>query len=251
MQADEIKGCGSLLAYPFFISYFIINAFIVLDLSIGVFVGALSDLKKMQHSLFNQKQINNFLELWSDYDPDSTGWIHVDQLLFLIFELPIPFGAGKVTPDYHSALDFDILYNNRIKENKFVLKAQQKVDKSPNLEYHEINRIEVRGQIYLINESKGLTIKETRATLLVKDHYIPIYEGNVVHFRDVFQQIIRNAFEHTKEDYQPNPKLQAKFEKKWKKGIKKKHIKLSMVDEYMAGRMLYNKYKLKLDKRNK
>lgn len=245
MHRDGIKGCGTPLSYPFFISYFILNAIVVLDLSIGVFINALSDANKFEKAIVNRRYINNFLKLWADYDPNSKGWIHVDQLLLLIYELPIPFGHGKVSPEYQNEYNYDRIYEKRVRENLYVIKAQYLNDKKNSLEKDEIKRILLHGEIYLVNESKGLLIKETRSVLIVSNHCIPIYEGNLVHFKDVFQQVIRNAFEHTGEDFEPNPKLQAKFKKKWRKGIQKKEFKLDMVDEYMAGLMMLNKYRMK------
>ena len=70
-----------------------------------------------------------------------------------------------------------------------------------------IKLIKFNNEFYYLNETKGLLIKETRAPLIVKEHYIPIYKGNVVHFRDVFPQIIKNAFDSTGEDYLPHPTL--------------------------------------------
>jgi hypothetical protein len=250
MQKDGIRGWGSQLAYPFFISYFILNAVIILDLSIGVFITALSESRRMKNSYFNQERISEFLKLWSDYDPDSTGWIHVDQLLFLIFELPIPYGRGKCNPEYTNQYKFETIYKKRFKENYFQVKCLNSCEDAENDEDYEIirrdviKRIEFNQDIYLINEYKGLTIRETRAPLIMSYHKIPIYSGWIVNFKDVFQQIIKNAFDHTGEHYKPDLRVQAKFQKKWQKGIKRKDVLLEMVDEFMAGKMILNKYRL-------
>jgi len=245
MQRDGVLGCGSLLAFPFFISYFLINAIVILDLSIGVFINALSDSRKMADSVFKKQEINNFLKIWGDYDPDSTGWINVDQLLFLMFELPIPFGQGKIAPEYYTQYNFDKYYKKLVKENLLILKAQYFNNKR-NEGGNEIKWVKFYQDYYLLNESKGLIIKETRAPLILKEHNIPIYKGNIVHFRDVFQQIIRNAFENIGEDYEPHQKLALKFRKKWRKPITRTDIQIDMADEFVAGRMLFNKMKEKV-----
>ena len=92
MQRDGIKGCGSWIAYPYFISFFILNAIIILDLSIGVFINALSEARKDNESVFSREKLQTFLKIWSDYDPDSSSWITPEQLVFLIYELPAPLG---------------------------------------------------------------------------------------------------------------------------------------------------------------
>lgn len=250
MQADGILGCGSAFSYPFFISYFILNAIIILDLSIGVFITALREARQLRESMFNQNQINNFIKLWADYDPDSTKLIHVDQLLFLIFELPIPYGWGKVNPEHENIYSFKKVYQKRVKENEFQVEAMTK-NLQKNIEnmgeeiLHTdvVKRIKYNNEIYLVNESKGLTIREMRTPLILSNMNIPIYTGNVVHFKDVFQQIVKNAFDYTGEPYLPDVKLQAKLKKKWTKQIKRKDITLDMADEYMAGKMIFNRYK--------
>jgi len=75
----------------------------------------------------------------------------------------------------------------------------------------------------------------------LKDYNIPVYKGNIVHFRDVFQQVIKNAFDFNFKEYLPNNALVATFRKKWRKPIKRKDIMIDMADEYMAGKMIYNK----------
>ena len=136
MQRDGIKGCGSSFAYPYFISFFIFIAIVILDLSIGVFINALSDARKDNESAFNRDIMEEFLELWSDYDPDTTGWITADQLVFLFFELPVPLGMGKVTPNQNHQYEFDSklsfksyligVYRKMIQENKTFVKAMTK-----------------------------------------------------------------------------------------------------------------------------
>ena len=92
MQRDGIRGCGTWCSYPYFISFFILNAIIMLDLSIGVFINALSEARKDNESVFSREKLLTFLRIWAEYDPDSTSWITPEQLLFLIFELPAPLG---------------------------------------------------------------------------------------------------------------------------------------------------------------
>ena len=149
MQKYGIKGCGSWFAYPFFISYFIINAWIILDLSIGVFINALSDSKKYEKSIFGRKQIENFLNIWSDYDPDSTGWIDTKQLLFLFYELPSPLGYGCHRAKSHSQYEHEKIYSKLYQENLISSKASY-LNRKEVLETDKIKSIDFFNELYLI-----------------------------------------------------------------------------------------------------
>ena len=84
MQRDGIKGCGTSIAFLYFISFFIIMSLVIMDLSIGVFIDSLQAATNDENGVVKRDQISDvFLKLWSDYDPNATGWIHVDQLWFL------------------------------------------------------------------------------------------------------------------------------------------------------------------------
>ena len=177
IERDGIQGCGSKISYVFFISYFILNAIIILDLSIGVFITALIEAKRLRNPIFNIDQLEKFLSIWADYDPDSTGWVHVDQLLFIMFELSSPYGLGKENPNIIDLYPFEFIYKKRIKDNEYLIKAElerikqsQKNSKNDTYIYpDEVKRVNYNNQIYLINESKGLTIKEARAPLILRD----------------------------------------------------------------------------------
>lgn len=240
-QTDGVLGCGSWTAYPFFISFFIINALVILDLSIGVFISALEEAKKFQKVIFGKREVNKFVELWSDYDPNGTGWIHVNQLLFLIYEMPLPYGKGKIKPAYTHTSDHDRLRNKLMNENKFLLNTMSK----RNHEFYrdtwdvDIEKTE-NNDIYYVNYAKGLAINDISSVTIVNNYKIPIYEGLQVNFKNVLRQVIMNAFESLEEEFLPEMAIQVKFERKWKFKTKKQLI-VENIDEFMVGRMYYNK----------
>ena len=242
MQKNGIKGCGSWFAYPYFISYFIINACIILDLSIGVFINALSDSKKYEKSIFGRKQIEKFLNIWSDYDPDSTGWIDADQLLFLFYELPVPLGYGCHRVKSDTQYEHNKIYSKLYQENLISAKAEY-WNRKEVLETDKIKTVNIFNELYLINENKGHIIRQCRSITMLKDFNIPMYEGYKVSFVHVLLQIIKNAFDSLSEEYLPNAMVQAKFERKWKKKTKfSRKITWNTIDEYFAAYIVWSKY---------
>jgi hypothetical protein len=249
MQEEGTLGCGSWIAYPFFISFFILNSIVILDLSIGVFISALEEAKKNQKLLFGKKELTEFIELWSDYDPNGTGWVHVNQLLFIIFELPLPYGKGKISPEHIMHDDHDRIYAKLTHENQFILKTMQ--DKEDGLLRYiweiDIERT-IHNDIYYVNYTKGLSIRDTGTASMLRHFNIPIYEGQLVNFKHVLRQVITNSFKNLEEDYLPDMVIQSKFEMKMK--VKTKKVKLvHKIDEFMVARMLWNKYMISKEKR--
>ena len=70
-----------------------------------------------------------------------------------------------------------------------------------------------------------------------------MFPGNIVHCKDVLQQVIKDAFDHSGEDYEPHFILQVEFKKKWDKGIKRKNRTEFTGCTYMAAMIIQNKFK--------
>ena len=43
-------------------------------------------------AVINPYQIDDYLLKWSDYDPQGSGWVSVNDFAFLMFELNSPLG---------------------------------------------------------------------------------------------------------------------------------------------------------------
>lgn len=95
MQIEGIKGCGSMTSYPYFISFVILMAFTIMNLSIAAIIDGLRAAKKDEEFIITGSQVDELVFRWSEYDPKATGWISVESLAFLIYELPPPIGLGK------------------------------------------------------------------------------------------------------------------------------------------------------------
>ncbi|CAI2379843.1 unnamed protein product [Moneuplotes crassus] len=242
LQRDGIHGCGSIVAYPFFISFFIINSIVILDLSIGVFIDALQEARKYNKILFGTQQVKEYQELWADYDPSGTGWISVYQMVMLVFELSYPAGMGKHHPEYRKTYEYDYIHKKLKQENMYLLYALEKSKDHEFFRKDEIKKTFIEGSLYYLNESKGLAIKDMRAMLMLSKYKIPVYEGQLVHFRDVLQQVIKNAFDATGEEYLPDATIQKKFLRKWKFKTSKK-ILTEEIDLFLSGSIFLDRYR--------
>ena len=88
-DAGKEGGCGSYVAYPYFISFFVVCAFLVLNLFVAVIMDNFDYLTR-DWSILGPHHLSEFVHLWSEYDPDAKGFIkHVDVVTLLRFVLPI------------------------------------------------------------------------------------------------------------------------------------------------------------------
>jgi hypothetical protein len=100
MESDDAGkegGCGSYVAYPFFISFFVVCAFLVLNLFVAVIMDIFDYLTR-DWSILGPHHLSEFVHLWSEYDPDAKGFIkHVD-VVTLLRKISPPLGFGKLCP---------------------------------------------------------------------------------------------------------------------------------------------------------
>merc|ERR1719277_37939 len=96
-DAGKPKGCGSNFAFVYFISFFIICAFLVLNLFVAVIMDNFDYLTR-DWSILGPHHLGEFVVLWSEYDPDAKGKIkHVD-VVTLLRKISPPLGFGKLCP---------------------------------------------------------------------------------------------------------------------------------------------------------
>jgi len=94
---DKAEGCGTNFAYIYFISFFIICAFLVLNLFVAVIMDNFDYLTR-DWSILGPHHLGEFVVLWSEYDPDAKGKIkHVD-VVTLLRKISPPLGFGKLCP---------------------------------------------------------------------------------------------------------------------------------------------------------
>ena len=79
-----------------------------------------------------------------------------------------------------------------------------------------IIKVNIHGENYLFNYSKGLVIRQLRSISILQKLNIPLYDNCKVYFHDVLIQLIKNAFDSIGEDYLPSDAVQGKIYRKWK-----------------------------------
>lgn len=123
-EAHNTNGCGSDIAIPYFISFYVLCSFLVsdqhaiatvgyseyreLDLRsiyslqiINLFVAVIMDnfdYLTRDWSILGPHHLDEFIRLWSEYDPDAKGRIKHLDVVTLLRKISPPLGFGKLCP---------------------------------------------------------------------------------------------------------------------------------------------------------
>eukprot|EP00112_Aurelia_sp_Birch-Aquarium-sp1_P018408 Seg4389.2 transcript_id=Seg4389.2/GoldUCD/mRNA.D3Y31 product="Voltage-dependent calcium channel type A subunit alpha-1" protein_id=Seg4389.2/GoldUCD/D3Y31 len=99
----SIKGkkpgdtCGSVIAYPYFILFIFLCSFLMLNLFVAVIMDNFAFLCQ-DESILGSHHLDDFLEVWAEYDPRATGRIRHTEVCNLLRQLDPPLGLGTKCP---------------------------------------------------------------------------------------------------------------------------------------------------------
>ncbi|XP_063698598.1 muscle calcium channel subunit alpha-1 [Culicoides brevitarsis] len=91
------KTCGSSLAYPYFISFYVLCSFLIINLFVAVIMDNFDYLTR-DWSILGPHHLDEFIRLWSEYDPDAKGRIKHLDVVTLLRKISPPLGFGKLCP---------------------------------------------------------------------------------------------------------------------------------------------------------
>ena len=100
-----VKGCGTPWAYPYFISFILLVPLMTINLFMAIVIEGYFISENEHESVINQKHIEELLSKWSEYDPHGTGFLHYENLVFLLHELHPPIGLKDKNLNY----DLDLM----------------------------------------------------------------------------------------------------------------------------------------------
>ncbi|XP_042859873.1 muscle calcium channel subunit alpha-1-like isoform X9 [Penaeus japonicus] len=100
MQSDDYSddiSCGSNVAYPYFISFYTLCSFLIINLFVAVIMDNFDYLTR-DWSILGPHHLDEFITLWSEYDPDAKGRIKHLDVVTLLRKISPPLGFGKLCP---------------------------------------------------------------------------------------------------------------------------------------------------------
>ncbi|XP_072155545.1 muscle calcium channel subunit alpha-1 isoform X4 [Bemisia tabaci] len=96
-DANNLNGCGSDIAFPYFISFYVLCSFLIINLFVAVIMDNFDYLTR-DWSILGPHHLDEFIRLWSEYDPDAKGRIKHLDVVTLLRKISPPLGFGKLCP---------------------------------------------------------------------------------------------------------------------------------------------------------
>ncbi|XP_014299103.1 muscle calcium channel subunit alpha-1 isoform X3 [Microplitis demolitor] len=98
-KSDERNspGCGNDIAFPYFISFYVLCSFLIINLFVAVIMDNFDYLTR-DWSILGPHHLDEFIRLWSEYDPDAKGRIKHLDVVTLLRKISPPLGFGKLCP---------------------------------------------------------------------------------------------------------------------------------------------------------
>ncbi|CAH8488523.1 unnamed protein product [Schistosoma rodhaini] len=93
----EVNGCGSKLAYAYFISFHAISAFLVINLFVAVIMDNFDYLTR-DWSILGPHHLDEFIAKWADYDPEAKGRVRHLDVVTMLGKISPPLGFGSMCP---------------------------------------------------------------------------------------------------------------------------------------------------------
>ncbi|XP_066152799.1 muscle calcium channel subunit alpha-1 isoform X1 [Euwallacea fornicatus] len=97
LNKTETQYCGSDTAYPYFISFYVLCSFLIINLFVAVIMDNFDYLTR-DWSILGPHHLDEFIRLWSEYDPDAKGRIKHLDVVTLLRKISPPLGFGKLCP---------------------------------------------------------------------------------------------------------------------------------------------------------
>lgn len=94
---EQGSVCGSDMAFIYFISFYVLCSFLIINLFVAVIMDNFDYLTR-DWSILGPHHLDEFIRLWSEYDPDAKGRIKHLDVVTLLRKISPPLGFGKLCP---------------------------------------------------------------------------------------------------------------------------------------------------------
>jgi len=162
------KGnCGNpAAAVPFFISFVIIEAMVMLNLIVAVVLETFAEQDKAEEMKLNQTQIEQFVEAWKELDPDATHFAPTKKLKELLLLLDEPLGFKNAANRSPAAVTTR-------------LKALEVPDRAGMVAFHDV--LESLGKIAFGTEEQIELPPGTEGNRAIQKQYGEVFKSTGLH----------------------------------------------------------------------
>ncbi|XP_019371092.1 PREDICTED: voltage-dependent L-type calcium channel subunit alpha-1C isoform X4 [Gavialis gangeticus] len=96
-STEEDQSCGSSFAIFYFISFYMLCAFLIINLFVAVIMDNFDYLTR-DWSILGPHHLDEFKRIWAEYDPEAKGRIKHLDVVTLLRRIQPPLGFGKLCP---------------------------------------------------------------------------------------------------------------------------------------------------------
>ncbi|CAF3545967.1 unnamed protein product [Rotaria sp. Silwood1] len=96
-RSSKTENCGTYFSIPFFLSFYILCSFLIINLFVAVIMDNFDYLTR-DWSILGPHHLDEFVRLWSEYDPEAKGRIKHLDVITLLRKISPPLGFGKLCP---------------------------------------------------------------------------------------------------------------------------------------------------------
>ena len=185
LENNGVIGCGTYMTYPYFITFVILVQLIGIKLLNVVVLEGYMDSANENYSLITAKDFDKFVEKWTIYDPQGTGWISVEGLVYLLFSLDPPLGV----------------YTKQLRDNMWnTYKNTNRVSALRNRSIKTlIEKVDVNEE-FILHKYEYSVFERRKVMKLLLELKIPLETGTWrVHYRDVCKRLAIRAIRAKKD----------------------------------------------------
>ncbi|KAL4226359.1 Voltage-dependent calcium channel type D subunit alpha-1 [Mactra antiquata] len=189
-ENKDSDSCGNNFAFIYFISFYIICSFLIINLFVAVIMDNFDYLTR-DWSILGPHHLDEFVRLWSEYDPEAKGRIKHLDVVTLLRKISPPLGFGKLCPhriackrlvSMNMPLNSDgtVMFNATLfalVRTSLKIKVEGNIDQA-NMELREvILKIWKRTSIKLLDQvvppagDDDVTVGKFYATFLIQDYF--------------------------------------------------------------------------------
>ncbi|CAF3533579.1 unnamed protein product [Rotaria sp. Silwood1] len=91
-RSSKTENCGTYFSIPFFLSFYILCSFLIINLFVAVIMDNFDYLTR-DWSILGPHHLDEFVRLWSEYDPEAKGRIKHLEVVNLLRSITPPLGG--------------------------------------------------------------------------------------------------------------------------------------------------------------
>ena len=180
----ENIGCGTIIGFPYYISFVILSTMMFLEFFSAVISSAMNDTYAMNLEELKISEINKFKKKWIKFDKEGTGFIKYNKLNKFLYSIGYPLGITSLKiKDFMNIISLLNIYTYSYEKEHYVFFYDVLVELT---KYYLLNKVieeEFNKDKVINNNIEEIIENKTEAFInymisindMQKDHFYQIY----------------------------------------------------------------------------